>query len=385
VQPFDRINDPVRLRRLVAAILTLEGELILPVVLRRMVEEACSLVNARYGALGVMNQDRTALEQFITVGLEPGEVQAIGPFPTGRGVLGTLISDPTPLRISDIAAAPESCGVPANHPAMTSFLGVPVRVRDELFGNLYLTNKEGAPEFTEDDEATASVLALAAGVAIEKARLQAAVRDHTLTEDRDRIARDLHDSIIQRLFAIGLSLQGTARLVDRPEAASRIGDAIDKLDETIRLLRTAIFDLEVTIRQDGFRRMVFDLLHELTPLLGTHPQVTFSGPVDTAVTGPRADQVLATLREALTNVAKHAAASNVIVTIAAGDEFRLIVADDGRGMDGNSPGGLGLKNLRQRAERLGGSLDLGRSREGGTRLTWRIPLDRAEESTQEPA
>ncbi len=361
------------------AILALEGEVVLPIVLRRLVEEACQLVGARYGALGVLNPSRSALEQFITVGLEPEEVQAIGPEPTGGGVLGTLISDPTPLRLPDLTLAPESCGMPLHHPAMSSFLGVPVRVREELFGNLYLTNKEGALEFTEEDEATASVLAMAAGVAIEKARLQAAVRDHTLTEDRDRIARDLHDSIIQRLFAIGLSLQGTAHMVDRPEAVSRIGDAINNLDETIRQLRTAIFDLEVTIRQDGFRRMVFDLLHELTPVIGTHPQVTFSGPVDSAVSGPAADHALATLREALTNVAKHAGAKSVIVTIAVADELRIVVADDGRGMSEIGPSGLGLKNMRQRAERLGGSLDLGRSREGGTRLTWRIPLDRAAE------
>ena len=126
---------------------------------------------------------------------------------------------------------------------------------------------------------------MAAGIAIENARLHGVARDHTLTEDRDRIARDLHDTVIQRLFAVGLSLQGTARLVERPEVARRIGDAINKLDETIRHLRTAIFNLEMTINQDGFRRMVFDLLHELTPVIGAVPHVTFTGLVDTAVSG----------------------------------------------------------------------------------------------------
>ena len=204
---------------------------------------------------------------------------------------------------------------------MTSFLGVPVRVRGEVYGNLYLTDKKGASEFSEEDEATAVTLAMAAGIAIENARLHGVARDHTLTEDRDRIARDLHDTVIQRLFAVGLSLQGTARLVDRPEVASRIADAINKLDETIRHLRTAIFDLEMTINQDGFRRMVFDLLHELTPVIGAVPHVTFTGLVDSAISGLAADHALATLREALTNVGRHAGATHVAVTIAAERTF----------------------------------------------------------------
>jgi signal transduction histidine kinase len=257
---------------------------------------------------------------------------------------------------------------------MTSFLGVPVRVRGEVYGNLYLTDKIGAPQFSAEDEATAVTLAMAAGIAIENARLHSVARDHTLTEDRDRIARDLHDTVIQRLFAVGLSLQGTARLVDRPEVAGRIGDAIIKLDETIRHLRTAIFNLEMTINQDGFRRMVFDLLHELTPVIGAVPHVTFTGLVDSAVTGSIADHSLATLREALTNVGRHAAATRVAVTIAAENDLRLVVVDDGRGMANAGVNGRGLKNMRTRAERLGGSLELGTSREGGTRLIWRIPL-----------
>jgi signal transduction histidine kinase len=376
MQPFEQIDDPVKLRRLVQAILGLEGELILPVVLRRLVEEARSMVDAQFGALGVLNSSRTALEHFITIGLEPEDEQAIGAHPTGLGVLGTLIIDAKPLRLSDLRKSPDSFGIPSLHPDMSSFLGVPVRVGAEIFGNLYLTNKKGSAEFSEDDEATVMVLSMAAGVAIEKARLHDAVRDHAVMEDRDRIARDLHDSIIQRLFAVGLSLQGTTRLVESPEAVSRIGDAVDKLDETIRQLRTAIFDLEVTTNQEGFRRMVFDLFRELAPTLRTHPQVTFSGPVDSTVSGARADHALATLREALSNVARHANASNVIVTIAVGEELRLVVVDDGQGMGHTWEGGRGLNNMRNRAERLGGTLDLGTSREGGTRLTWRIPLDR---------
>ncbi len=374
MQPFDRIDDPVKLRRLVQAIMILDGELSLPVVLRRLIEEACDLVDAQYGALGVLSENHLTLDQFLTVGLDTEAEQAIGARPTGRGVLGTLIADAMPLRLRNLTESPDSYGFPSHHPTMTSFLGVPVRVHGEVYGNLYLTNKKNAEEFSDDDEATAMALAMAAGIAIENARLHSVVRDHTLTEDRDRIARDLHDSIIQRLFAVGLSLQGTARMVDRPEVANRIDEAIEKLDETIRQLRTAIFDLEVTLNQDGFRPKVLDLIHELRLVIGMHPQVTFSGPVDTAIVGTHANHALTTLREALTNVGKHASASDVVVTISAGEELRLVVADNGRGLITSVDGGLGIKNMRHRAESLGGGLDLGTSREGGTRLIWHIPL-----------
>jgi signal transduction histidine kinase len=379
VQPFDRIDDPVKLRRLVQAILILDAELNLPVVLRRIIEEACELVDAEFGALGVLTEDGLALDQFLTVGLSSESERTIGPRPTGRGVLGTLIADDKPLRLANIADSPDSFGFPDRHPTMTSFLGVPVRVHGEVYGNLYLTNKRSADEFSVEDEELCLALAVAAGIAIENARLHSLVRDHALTEDRDRIARDLHDSVIQRLFAIGLSLQGTARLVERPEAVMRIGEAIDKLDETIRQLRKAIFDIELTINKEGLHPRVLDLVHELRPVLGIHPQVSLSGPVDHVTSGPLAEEVLAVLREALTNVGKHAQATQVVITIAAGDELRVVVADDGDGIGDARTDGLGLKNMRSRAERLGGGMEIGTSREGGTRLTWHVPLDRVEE------
>ncbi len=378
MQPFDRIDDPAKLRRLVQAILILDAELNLPVVLRRISQEARDLVDAQYGALGVLTEDGRALDQFLTVGLSHEEELAIGPRPTGRGVLGTLIAEDKPLRLADLAKSPESFGFPPGHPAMTSFLGVPVKVHGEVYGILYLTNKRTASEFSEDDEELVLALAMAAGIAIENARLHGIVRDRALTEDRDRIARDLHDSVIQRLFAIGLSLQGTARLVERPEAVMRIGEAIDKLDETIRQLRKAIFDIELTISREGLHPKVLDLVHELRPVLGLLPQVSFSGPVDTVVSESLAEEVLAVLREALTNVGKHARASQVVITIAAGEELRLVVADDGVGIRDAKAAGLGLKNLRQRAERLGGDVELGTSHEGGTRLTWHVPIDPVE-------
>jgi GAF domain-containing protein len=178
--------------------------------LRHVIEEACSMTGARYGALGVLNDDKTALDEFVTIGIEPDQVAKIGPLPTGKGVLGLLIADPGPLRLARLSEHPDSFGFPPDHPPMTSFLGVPVKVRDEVYGNLYLTDKIGWSEFTNDDVALVEALALAAGVAIENARLHQQVQMAAVYEDRDRLARDLHDHVIQRIFGVGLALQSLA-------------------------------------------------------------------------------------------------------------------------------------------------------------------------------
>jgi GAF domain-containing protein len=168
------------------------------------------MTGARYGALGVLNDEKTALVEFITVGLDADEEAQIGPRPTGKGVLGLLVTDPLPLRLAHLGDHPDSFGFLPNHPPMTSFLGVPVKVRDDVYGNLYLTDKVGWSEFTRDDVALVEALALAAGIAVENARLHQQVQDTAVYEDRDRLARDLHDQVIQRLFGLGLSLQATA-------------------------------------------------------------------------------------------------------------------------------------------------------------------------------
>ena len=208
--PYHSIEDPAKLRRVLEAALLLEADLDLPNLLRHIIDEARSMTNARYGALGVLDVDGTALAEFITVGLEPEEEKAIGARPVGRGVLGLLISEPKPLRLARLGSHPESYGFPPNHPPMTSFLGVPIKVRDAVYGNLYLTDKIGWSEFTSDDEALIGALAVAAGIAIENARLHQRVQEVAVYEERDRLARDLHDTVIQRLFAIGLSLQSMA-------------------------------------------------------------------------------------------------------------------------------------------------------------------------------
>ena len=219
--PYTRVNDPDKLRRLMAAVLMLTANVELQHLLSHFVDEARALVDASYGALGVLNESGTGLERFLTVGLSDEEERAIGARPTGRGVLGLLITDSRPLRLADLASDAHSFGFPSNHPPMASFLGVPVRVRDEVYGNLYLTNKLGAAEFSGEDEALAEALALAAGIAIQNHRLRERVRVASMLDDRDRIARDLHDRVIQRIFAVGMSLQGAARLPDVTQMASR--------------------------------------------------------------------------------------------------------------------------------------------------------------------
>jgi signal transduction histidine kinase len=372
--PYHRIDDPEKLRRLMAAILMVT-DIELPELLRHFIAEACALVEARYGALGVLNPARTALDQFLTVGLTDEEERQIGPRPTGRGVLGLLITDPEPLRLVDLHAHPDSYGFPPHHPPMDSFLGVPLRVRGEVYGNLYLTDKVNGEPFNDEDEALAEALAQAAGIAIENTRLNDTVRLVGLLDDRDRIARDLHDRVIQRIFSVGLSLQGAARLPGPPEILDRVTKAVEDLDATIDEIRTAIFELEDGMGNRGLRRSILDLADEMTASLGSRPEVNFNGAVDSGVSQQAADHLLAVLREALTNAGKHAQATRFRITVAVGDELRLDVIDNGRGIERPAADtkGLGLVNLRHRAEKLGGTLEIQVPDGGGTKLVWRVP------------
>lgn len=354
----------------------IEADIELSVLLRHFVEEACSLVGAHYGALGVLNEARTGLDQFLTVGLSESEEHLIGARPIGRGVLGLLITEPAPLRLDDLAAHPDSYGVPANHPPMSSFLGVPVRARNEVYGNLYLTDKIDGPAFSAEDESLAEALALAAGIAIENNRLHDRVRMLSVLDDRDRIARDLHDLVIQRVYAVGLNLQEATRLRDVDQVIARVDKAVDDLDATISEIRTSIYELGGSALPSGLRRGVLELASELAPLLGTRAEVFFFGPIDNAVPQRTADNLLAVLRELLTNAGKHAGATRFTVTLSINDEVTLEVVDDGIGIQlPLAPSaGLGLVNLRKRAERLQGGFDVTQVSSGGTCATWRVPL-----------
>jgi signal transduction histidine kinase len=530
-----------RVHALLEAVVAVGSHLDLEVVLRQIVEAATGLVNAKYGALGVVGDDGS-LAEFIPVGLDEAEIAAIDHWPEGRGLLGELITSLRPLRLADIADHPNSFGFPAGHPPMRSFLGVPVRIRDETFGNLYLTEKLSGGQFDEEDEAIVVALAAAAGVAIENARLyeearrrqrwlqasaevtrrllsgtdtsevldlltqqvldmsgadlavlalpesegrglvirHAAGQDaakanelllpegslsaavlatgqpvtvedfskddrvalvakqqmplgpavifplggpgnvrgvltvgrrrgampltHAATEmvgafasqagvalqladarrdaeqvtilhDRERIARDLHDLVIQRLYATGMSLQGALPLATRPELADRVSDAVDAMDDTIGEIRSVIFALQARhdTKKTGLRERILDVVREMTGPLGFTPSLNLSGGLDDQVPAEIGDQVLHALREALSNAARHARASSVDVTIEAGRDLVLVVRDNGSGMQ-DSTRRSGLANLAERARQLGGTLHAGSADGGGTELCWQVPL-----------
>jgi signal transduction histidine kinase len=537
-----------RMRGLIEAVVAIGSGLDLESTLRRIVETAVRLVDATYGALGVIGEGKQ-LAEFIPVGLSQDEIEAIHHWPEGRGLLGLLIDDPRPLRLADIAAHPASSGFPGGHPPMRGFLGVPVRIRDEVFGNLYLTNKRGGGDFTEDDEAVLVALGAAAAVAVENSRLYEAARRQqrwiqasaevttrllsgsepgevladitrqarelseadlavlalpdeegrrltityadgdgadatrglvlpageslsgrvlstgepltatdfaaderaskaargamsqigpavvfplgapgnvrgvltvgrchgalpfpqaqadvvasfaaqagvalelaasraegerlSLYQDRDRIARDLHDLVIQRLYATGMSLEGTMPMITRPEVASRITNAVDAMDETIKDIRATIFALQAhdATGQPYLRGDIVVLVEEMTPLLGFAPSLRLGAGLGAPVSPELAGQVLAALREALSNAARHADARQVDVMVDVNPDGMLtvLVIDDGTGI----PAGAhrsGLRNLAKRAEDLGGKLRLSpaypTAPTPGTRLEWRVP------------
>ena len=377
-------NTP--LDRLLDAMLAVASDLSLPVVLRQIVESASSLVDARFGALGVIGPDGR-LSEFVNTGLDEHTITQIGTLPEGRGILGRLITHPTPLRLRDLQAHPDSFGFPPHHPKMQSFLGVPIRVRDLVFGNLYLCEKRSASEFTAEDEALAITLASAAGVAIENARLHQQLQELVVLEDRERIARDLHDKVIQQLFATGMSLQGAAHLVDDDSLARRLGQAVDDLDATIREIRNTIFALHApTI---GLHAELLTVVTELDERLGVSTRLHVEGPIDHAIPPTVAEHVTTVVREAVSNAARHGAASRIDVLVRADADCVVRVADDGSGIIsdvGPSPApdtaatmsGNGLVNLHHRARSLGGTLVVTRRNEGGTLLEWVVPLEATE-------
>ncbi|MCX5262526.1 GAF domain-containing protein [Streptomyces sp. NBC_00199] len=540
-----------RVHSLLEAVLAVGRELDLEQALRRIVEAAAVLVDAEYAALGVIGPDGKRLSAFHTVGVSEDRIAEIGPYPEGHGILGELIRHPEPLRLAKISDHPASYGFPAHHPPMNTFLGVPIRVRDQIFGNLYLTEKRGGARFDEDDVSVTLTLAVAAGVAIDNARLYAESRQrerwlranaeitHSLMsggartevlkliaeragelthsalaavaspmedtdalaveiavgmdaeahrglvlpmdkslmglafagaapvtsddvgnderisleparfdglgaavavpigtgeagargvvllareaggptfsatetetllafaaqaaiamelaerradaeqiavlEDRDRIARDLHDLAIQRLFATGMTLQSAGRFIEHDGASERVARAVDDLDETIKIIRSTIFGLRTRdgAGGTGLRARAVRVVGEAAPVLGFAPSVRMEGLLDTDVPEETADHAVAVLSEALTNVARHARASRADVVLATdGRELRLAVTDDGVGV----PAGgrrSGLRNMAERAGRLGGRLELGTPGDGGTTLTWRVPLRRAQDA-----
>jgi signal transduction histidine kinase len=379
--PFHSISDPVKLTRVIEATMLLQADIELPVLLGHVVEEARSLTGARYGALGIFNPAGTAIDEFLTVGLTLEEEARIGPRPAGKGVLGLQLTDPTPLRLAHLGEHPQSVGFPAEHPPMDSFLGVRVEVRGEIYGSLYLTDKVGLSSFTEEDQALVEALAVAAGMAIENNRLHTRIQEAAVIDDRNRTARDLHDTVVQHLYAVGISLETLAHEADSAALADRLEVLVSDIGGAIRQVRSSIYELGVDEEDPGVRASVLTLVRSLAPMLGFVVRVTFDGPVDSVISQSVAEQLLATIREAVTNIGRHARATEASVTVSAYQGLcRLTVVDNGIGIDGprDSATGLGLMNLRRRAERLHGTMTIASSSSssssGGTVLDWSVPF-----------
>ena len=387
-----------RLRGLLAANQLITADLTPPAVLRHIAEAARELIGARYAAVGVV-APAGGLTEFVHVGMPEDVVERIRNLPEGKGLLGIVIEGAQPIRLRDIGGDPRSAGFPPGHPPMSSFLGVPIRVRNEVVGNLYLTESLKS-EFTGEDEEVAKALAAAAAVAIDHARRHETTRPRgewlqasaAITpdlpsaevaagegtehlEERERIAADLHDHVIQRLFAAGLSLQSVAAAVGGGRAGERLAATIDDLDETISQIRTTIFRLQhVTQRANrSVRGGILDVVADLVPALGFQPSLRFEGALEQAAGDDIVEDLLAVLREALTNVVRHASARSVTVKIGA-DAERLVlrVQDDGIGIA--SDRASGLANMRRRAERHGGTLTVSRREPSGTLLCWQVPF-----------
>lgn len=367
-----------QLEALHEATMTITAELSLDRVLQQITDLACSLVGATYAALGV--PDRSGgLEQFIVSGITDEVVKGMDHLPIGRGLLGLLLREPRPIRIRSLQADPRFSGFCEHHPLMISFLGAPIISKGKLLGNLYLTDKIGASEFSDQDERLIVMLAAHAAIAIENARLYAQVQRLAVLEERDRIAMDLHDGIIQSIYAVGLTLEYADLLLEEQPASARerLKQSIGGLNEVIRDIRNYILDL----RPQRFQNK--NLIAGLNDLVRAFKANTF---IATEVqTSDRADADLAPdqslglfhiVQEALANIAKHAKARNVSIGLQRDTlGVTLSIQDDGRGFDLPNVQpytGHGLQNMRERAKALGAEFNVTSTVGKGTKIEVRL-------------
>ncbi len=305
--------------------------------------------------------------------MDPETVERIGTLPKGLGVLGTVVREKTTIRLDSISDHPDSYGFPPNHPPMGSFLGVPVLAGGRAFGNLYLSDKEGG--FTDDDVSMIEALSRIAGSALTNARLHERLQGVAMVEDRERIARDLHDSVIQDLFAVGLGLQGVAGRVTDESVAATLETAVDRLDAAVETLRSYVFQLR------GGPKLALqfeDRLQELVSRMGSAYPSEVRLELAMTQTGSEVlyDEIFRMLTEALSNALRHSGALHVNVLVESDSSgWRLRVQDDGRGFDTNSEDvGMGLGNLSRRASNLGGSTVITSSPGIGTIVEIKVPV-----------
>jgi len=368
---------PPAVQALDAAVRGISGVLELSQVLQLIVDRVRELVGARYAALGIVDE-QGLITEFITSGITAEQRAAIGDLPHGRGLLGLIIRENRAYRIPKIQAHPESYGFPPNHPPMTSFLGVPITVNGQPVGRLYLTDKQGAPEFSADDQALVEMFALHAGIAMERARLHEQVQRLAVFDERDRISRELHDSVIQMIYGVTLSLDDVPEMVATApdEAGQRVDEAIDALNGVIRDIRHFIFGLRPLLLDsgslnEGLRSLAGELQRNTATEIAIHGEAPEDLPLATVA------DLLAVAREALANVARHAKAQHASLTITTSDdEISLEIADDGQGMDLDRPldrSHNGLANMRARADALSGTFSVESSPGAGTRIIVRVP------------
>ena len=364
------------------ASLALSSDLDLASLLQRVVDLSRDVTHARYGALAMLGEGGE-ITQFITSGLSQAERDRIGPLPKGRGLLGAVIQSGETIRVDDIASHPHASGFPPNHPHMTSFLGLPIRYEGRIVGDLYLTNKDDESPFSERDEEILRAFAAHAATAIENARLYGQVQDLAVLEERDRISMDMHDGVIQSLYATGLKVENCLEdLKDDPsQVEPQLHNVLDQLNQSIADLRGYIFNLRPTELADtDLAGAVGSLLQELkvNALLDVHlvedPQAC------DRLSEEQTEALFHVARESLANVRKHANAHSVTASLKHGNGgFRMTIVDDGDGFDSSEPSsGLGLRNIRERVTALGGQIEIKATAGQGTQLTVDIPLGEKE-------
>lgn len=366
------------------AAVALTTELELGTVLQKVVDLAHELVKARYGALGVLEEDGKYIEQFVTVGITPEQRALMGPFPRGHGLLGALIHDGKAIRIPNIAGDPRSIGFPPHHPHMTSLLGVPIRFKGRVIGDLYMTDKIGADgtanTFTAQDQEVLEMFATQAAIAIENAQLYRQKQQLAILQERERFGMDLHDGIIQSIYAVGLQLEDAqSRIEAEPQSAqARVHQAILDLNDVIRDIRNYILDLRPQRFQGrDLKRGLEELARDLRANTFLDVNLTADNLEPNLLSPEQTVEILHVAQEALTNVRKHARASQVELDLVRdADAVVLLIQDNGIGITdaASADGGNGLPNMRERARAAGGDLCIERGKEKGTSVILKIPV-----------
>jgi signal transduction histidine kinase len=361
-------------------VLAIAGELRLDAVLDRLVHAARELVDARYAALGIPDEDGTEFDQFLHAGMSDDLVADLGPLPRTHGMLGAMLADPRPFRTDDITQDPRFRGWwPDAHPLMRSFLGVPIVAKGDIIGAFYLTEKEGAAGFDDADEKVITVLAAHAAIAIENARLFEASRELSVIEERNRLARELHDAMTQNLFSLSLTAQAAGGLVrtDPARAEAEIDHVGRLARETQAELRSLIFELRPPrLEADGLVATVGKDLEVLGRAHGLKADLRVHGTPELASTVQI--ELYRIIQEALNNAVRHARAESVAVDVDATDDtVTITVRDDGVGFDPAARAirerRLGLTSMRERAESLGGTLTIETAPRSGTAVRVEVP------------